>query len=138
MNVEDLEPLIGEWTQEATWPDGRTMDAGRSSYAWLEGGGYVIQRSVAPDPFPNGVSVYGPTVEGDRIVQHYFDSRGVARVYEVSFEGGVLKLWRDGPDWAQSFEGRLSDDGQTITARLEREVDGAMIHDFDIVYQRVS
>ena len=29
--------------------------------------------------------------------QHYYDSRGVARVYQMSLEGGIWKLWREAP-----------------------------------------
>jgi hypothetical protein len=31
------------------------------------------------------------------------ESRGVRRTYGVSFEGGVLRLWRDDPAFAQRF-----------------------------------
>jgi hypothetical protein len=30
--------------------------------------------------------------------QHYYDSRGVARIYPMSLNGGGWKLWR-GPDF---------------------------------------
>jgi hypothetical protein len=33
----------------------------------------------------------------------YFDSRGVRRTYGVSFDGGVLRIWRDEPEFAQRF-----------------------------------
>jgi hypothetical protein len=29
--------------------------------------------------------------------QHNYDSRGVARVYQMSLEGGIWKLWREAP-----------------------------------------
>ena len=29
--------------------------------------------------------------------QHNYDSRGVARVYQMSLEGGIWKLWREHP-----------------------------------------
>ena len=137
MRIEDLEPLIGEWVEEATFPNGDVMDAGRSTYAWLEGGGYLIQRSVSPAPFPNGVSVYGPTVEGDRIVQHYFDSRGVARVYDIALEHGVLRLSRDDEDFAQRYTGTFSDDGSAIEGAWERTAhDGTWVPDVALTYRR--
>ena len=61
----------------------------------------------------------GPT-GGGRIVQHYFDSRGVARVYDISLEDGVLTLSRDDEDMAQRFTGRFSDDGSAIEGAWER------------------
>jgi len=70
-------------------------------------------------------------------VQHYFDSRGVARIYDISLEDGVLTLSRDDEDMAQRFTGRFSDDGTAIEGAWERtDDDGALIHDFDLTYRR--
>ena len=33
----------------------------------------------------------------------YFDSRGVRRIYGVSLEDGVLRMWRDAPGFDQRF-----------------------------------
>jgi len=67
----------------------------------------------------------------------YFDSRGVSRVYEMSFAGGVWKMWRETPAFRQRYEGNISDDGNTITARWEKSSDGVRWeHDFDITYTR--
>ena len=78
----------------------------------------------------------GPDRAG-RIVQHYFDSRGVARIYGISLEDGVLTLSRDDEDMAQRFTGRFSDDGSEVEVRLERtDENGDWIHDFDLTYRR--
>lgn len=91
------------------------------------------------DPvFPPGVMVIGPDRAGERIVQHYFDSRGVARVYDISLEDGVLRLSRDDEDFAQRFSGRLSADGTTIVGAWEMCDDGATWrHDFDLSFRKV-
>ena len=96
--------------------------------------------AVMDDPvFPRGVMVIGPDAAGERVVQHYFDSRGVARVYEVGFEDGVLRLWRDDePEFAQRYSGRLSADGATIDGAWEGCEDGTTWrHDFDLSYSKV-
>ena len=92
------------------------------------------------DPaFPRGVMVIGPDVTGERVVQHYFDSRGVARVYDVSLEDRVLRLWRDDADFAQRYSGRLSADGTTLEGAWEICEDGATWeHDFDLTYEKVA
>jgi hypothetical protein len=141
MQIEALEPLIGEWVTEVRLPPGGGDPVrGRTTFEWLEGGGYLIQRATTDDPvFPRGVMVIGPTADGERVVQHYFDSRGVARVYEISFDDGVLRLWRDGADFAQRYSGRLSADGTTIEGAWERSDDGTTWeHDFDLTYTRVD
>lgn len=79
-----------------------------------------------------------PLVGRERVVRHPFDSRGVARVYDVSFEGGVLRLWRHGPDFAPRYHGRLSADGMTIEGAWEICEDGeTWRHDFVLTYHKV-
>ena len=136
-DMEALEPLIGEWTTEVRHPDIGVVH-GRMSVEWLDGGGYLVQRSSTEDTrFPRGICLIGPTEAGDRIVQHYFDSRGVARVYETSLENGVWLTWRDDPEMSQRFTGRFTDDGSAIEVTLERtEPDGTWVHDFDLTYRR--
>ena len=45
-DMEGLEPLIGEWTTEVRHPDIGVV-RGEMSVAWLDGGGYLVQRSSA-------------------------------------------------------------------------------------------
>ncbi len=137
-DMEALEALVGEWTTEATMPGTGEPVHGEMTVEWLEGGGYLIQRSTMEDPrFPRAITVIGPDRSGEMIVQHYFDSRGVARVYEIALEHGVLTLSRDDADFAQRFTGRFSDDGSTVEGAWERtEEDGTWVHDFDLVYRR--
>ncbi len=136
-DMQALEPLVGEWTAEAVMPGGGDGVGGSMTVEWLEGGGYLIQRSAMEDPvFPRTVAVIGPDSSGEKIVQHYFDSRGVARVYDISLEDGVLRLWRD-DDWAQRYVGRFSDDGSAIEGVWERCDDGeTWAHDFALTFRR--
>ena len=140
-DMQALEPLLGDWTAEAVMPGGGDeLVRGAMSVEWLDGGGYLVQRTAMENPlFPRGISVIGPDRSGERIVQHYFDSRGVARIYDISLENGVLRLSRDDEDFAQRFTGRFSDDGSTIEGAWERtEPDGAWVHDFALTYRRKS
>ena len=140
MQVQELEPLVGEWTTELRMPGGDEMVLGRTTFEWLEGGGYLIQRSVMENPrSPRGIIVIGPDGGGERVVAHYFDSRGVARIYEIGLAEGVLRLWRDDPRFAQRFSGRFGADGTTIDAAWERRHDGGdRQHDFDLTYAKVA
>lgn len=140
MEMEALKPLAGEWRTEVRMPGHEEVVHGTTSFEWLDGGAYLIQRAATDDPvFPRGVMVIGPAVGRGRVVQHYFDSRGVARVYEVSFDEGVLRLWRDDEDFAQRYSGRLSPDGTTIEGAWEICQDGTTWrHDFDLNYRRIA
>src|SRR3954469_23615309 len=93
--LERLDILVGEWI--VTVPGFDDVDA-RTTFEWLEGGGFLIQRSTVDRPeFPNGVCVIGATGPDGGLQQHYFDSRGVARVYDMTFDGRTWTLSPEGP-----------------------------------------
>lgn len=141
-----LEPLIGEWSVEALFPGMPPTDLrGRTVFEWMTGGKFLLQRWEVPiDEAPDGLAVIGPDQDNSAYLQHYFDSRGVARVYAMSFDSGVWKLSRTSADFspldfAQRLTGTLSDDGRTIQGRWELAHDGSTWeHDFDLVYTRVE
>jgi len=116
--LEPFEALIGDWTMELTHPavEGGAVIRGHTTYEWLEGERFLIQRAANEHPdFPDSLSVIG-VMEGDTdLSMQYFDSRGVHRVYVVAFDGHELTLERDDPAFAQRLCARLSDDGSTLT-----------------------
>ena len=80
----------------------------------------------------------GQDAEGD-FTAHYVDSRAVSRLLHMTFKGGVWTWWRhaaDADDFDQRFEGRLSEDGETIESSCYLVEDGEWIHDFDVTYTR--
>ena len=141
-----LEPFVGEWSLRATFPDMPSTDAGaRATFEWLPGKQFLIQRWEAPVPeAPDGIAIIGadPESEGN-FLQHYFDSRGVARLYKMRVCDGVWTLWRDEPDFspldfAQRYTGTFSDDGQTITGAWEINKNGtSWEHDFNLAYVKI-
>jgi Protein of unknown function (DUF1579) len=140
--LQHLDVLVGDW--EITLDNPLEQGAkvrGRTSFEWLEGGRFLIQRSRAEDPFPDGITVIGWDDDRGTCVMHYFDSRGVTRLYDVSLEDGVLGIFREARegDFAQRFTGRLSDDGGSIEGRWERSDDGVEWElDFELVYTKVD
>ena len=90
------------------------------------GGRFVAQHTEIPHPdAPDSTIIIGPDPAGEAYTQHYFDSRGVVRVYAMTFSDGVWTLLRDTPDFsplsfAQRFVGRFSDDGNTIQGTWRR------------------
>jgi hypothetical protein len=140
-----LEPLVGEWRMVVAFGGAPPVDAGaRVSFEWLPGERFLIQRWEVPIPeAPDGIAIIGtdPAREGGYL-QHYFDARGVARVYKMSFADGVWKLWREEPDFspldfAQRYTGTFSEDGTTIAGAWEIRHGGQdWAHDFDLTYIR--
>jgi hypothetical protein len=143
MGLRDLDRLVGEWTLEATHPAFPDLVVpGRSSFEWLDGERFLIQRSTADHPdFPNSISVIGATSGGDdeRLSMHYYDSRGVHRVYSLEMSEGVLRIARDHPGFSQRFEGRLADGGGILSGLWQLSTDDSGWHDdLEITYRRAS
>ena len=142
--LEQLGILIGEWDTEITSmsfdPDPSAVVRGRTSFEWLEAGAFLLERSEVANPdFPRGIAVIGPDDKAETYSMLYFDSRGVSRIYQMSFDGILWKLWRDFPGFPQRFTGTFNRDRNIITARWEKSENGSDWElDFEITYTKIS
>jgi hypothetical protein len=142
-SLHRLSPLIGPWDVETSLAPPGSVRA-RTTFEWTLDGRFVLQRSEIEIPeAPDGLCLIAADAEGDGFTQHYFDSRGVVRLYAMTFADGTWTLERTAADFTPlSFEQRyvaeLSDDGATITGRWETRPPGASAweHDFDLTYRR--
>ena len=134
--LEPFGALIGTWATEATHPLLDAVVPGSTTFEWLEGGRFLIQRSRNDhELFPDAISVIGAPEAGDGLAMEYFDSRGVRRTYAVSLEAGVLRIWREHPTFAQRFSatpGPESFEGRWQVARTP----GDWQDDLKVVYRR--
>ena len=141
--LQRLDAFVGEWSVEASFGPEAT---GRVVFEWVLGGQFLMERSEVPGvpEAPDGLAIIGVDRDGAAYTQHYFDSRGVTRLYSMTFRDGVWTLLRDAPDFTpldfwQRFTGELSADGGTISGRWETSQDGsAWEHDFDLTYRKVT
>jgi hypothetical protein len=109
--LASFDELIGTWATESTHPRFDGVVPGATTFEWLDGGHFIIERSHNDhESFPDAISVIGAPEAGDGLVMEYFDSRGVRRTYGVSLEDAVLRIWRDDPTFAQRFSARLARD----------------------------
>ena len=142
LKLKDLEPLVSEWSVEILLPgDPATTVRGSVSIEWFEGGAFLVMRTGGLEwSGPSGsVSVIGRDDMAETYSLLYADTRGVSRIYEMSFRDSVWKQWRSAPGFSQCFTGTLSDGGSAIMARWEKSSDGShWDHDFDLTYRRVS
>jgi hypothetical protein len=115
--LRQLEPLVGEWIVEATWPDREPWPGGgRVTFEWHASGAHLVERGTAELPeAPDNVSIIGCDAANGTYFQLYSDVRGVCRVYEMSIGNGAWTLWRQGEPFSQRFTATFSDDGNTIT-----------------------
>ena len=146
MNKGELDPFVGTWEMSMKFPEHDEMSGGTLTYEWMDGGQFLIQRWEVPEvpEAPDGIAIIGDDPAGEGYLQHYFDTRGVARVYKMSVEGRVWRLRREEPDFsafdfAQRGEGRFSEDGRTIEGRWEMKQEGEPDYslDFEWTYRKV-
>src|SRR5919106_6104179 len=103
--LRQLEPLVGEWTFEAKWPNGEPWPGGgKLTFEWHDSGAHLIQRGTAEHPeAPDNVSIIGCDAANGTYIQLYSDERGVCRIYEMGIGNGEWKLWREGEPFSQRF-----------------------------------
>jgi hypothetical protein len=145
-DLERLAPFLGEWSLEARFPGAPASDLrARAVFGELLGGQFLTERSEVPlAAGPDGLKIVASDPEGDAFTQHYFDSRGVVRLYAMTFADGEWTLLREKPDFSplsfsQRFTGSFSADGRTIDGRWEKAMDGGPWElDFELIYTRVE
>jgi hypothetical protein len=140
-DIARLEPLVGEWRLEVPAfpvPEGATA---RATFEWALRGAFLLERDeVSADEAPDGLKVIAATDDG--YLQHYFDQRGVVRLYAMTFDGREWTLERHAADfsplpfhqrWTATVEADL------ISGRWETSADGrAWELDFELFYHRVA
>ncbi|MCI0712105.1 MAG: hypothetical protein L0154_18260 [Chloroflexi bacterium] len=142
--LKDLAVLVGDWDMELSnasfLPDSSATLPGRASFEWLEQGAFVILRQGSEQSgAPSSKWIIGRDDSTGTYKLLYFDSRGVSRIYTMSFDGRVWKKWREASGFHQRFTGTFSDDGNRITGSWEMSSDGTnWEHDFDLTYTRVG
>ena len=140
--LKDLEIFLGQWTAEISnasfLPDLSDTIKSNASFEWYEEGEFLILRQGTKE-IPHATWLISRDQDSSNYTVLYFDDRHVSRVYEMSFEDDNWKIWRNAPNFIQSFEGKLSKDKNTITGAWSKSSDGKKWeHDFDLVYKRTT
>ena len=148
-----LAQLVGSWTTEATHPSmPGVIVRGTVDVEWLEGEHFLIHRARSEHPdFPDSISIIGLTgqdrvndvaaatsgADDAQLRMHYYDSRGVFRVYDVDIGEKYWRLSRDAPEFSQRYSGAITDSGDTIKGvwQLNRD-NGHWADDLAITYRR--
>jgi hypothetical protein len=148
-----LDVFVGDWVVGARFPGGRLAPSGaagegpqvRSRFEWALDGQFLLQRTEVPIPeAPDSLTIVSVDPGTGAYTQHYFDSRGVARLYAMSLADGVWTLTRESPDFSpldfrQRFTGTFSEDGNTISGAWESaHGDADWEHDFALTYRRAG
>ena len=111
-----LDRAIGTWSVTGSHPylKGRTL-RGIVTFERIEDGAFLRMHSRMEDPeIPEGVAIFGTDDSDNACTMLYFDARGVAREYEVTFREDGFSWSRDAPEFAQRFRVTIADDGRKM------------------------
>ena len=140
-----LDVFVGEWVVEARFHGGGDGPQALSRFEWALDGQFLLQRTEVPVPeAPNSLAIISADPETGAYTQHYYDSRGVVRLYAMSLTGREWTLTRESADFSpldfrQRFTATFSQDGNTISGAWEKAFNGAgWEHDFDLIYRRAG
>jgi hypothetical protein len=137
-SLKQFAVLVGEWNMVGTHPAFPGAVQGHSSFEWLMEGALLLWHFEweRPGP-PSALGVIGHDDSVETCSMLYADERGVARIYQMSLEGGVWKMWRDAPGFSQRIIGTFSEDGNTIAGHGELARDGSQWEqDLHVTYTR--
>jgi len=111
--------------------------SGGATFEWLDDQRVLLQRTHADHPqIPDALTVTA-VIDGTPSM-HYFDVRGVHRVFSVEITDDAWRFWNDTPGFAQRFSGTFGADGTVIDGRGELSRDDGATWDADltITYRR--
>ena len=99
-----MDQLIGEWAAVGQMEvDGQAIHITGHTTIERLGEFVVLHTTVQPPEFPDSISIIGGGPEGEPAPMHYFDERGVQRLYLSSVADGrwtiqiAHETWRESP-----------------------------------------
>jgi len=128
--------LVGRWTTEATHPGlPGAVVRGSSEIEWFKGERFLIYRSRYDHPeIPDSISIIGDT---DGLRMHYFDSRGVHRILDVTVTDEGWEMAMDRHSSAGSFASPDAPFSQRMTYAFE-DRNGTMSGKAKLSYDNVN
>ncbi|MGI2329096.1 hypothetical protein [Planococcus sp. YIM B11945] len=141
--MKRLDFFIGTWNMDVIHPHLLPNPiSGRSTFEWLEEK-YIVQRThIDKSEFPDNMIVYDFDPNTGHYLLHYFDSRGITRLYQMTLENGAWTMLRDKADFTplsffQRFIGTIDEVGKVIEGSWEASDDGVeWEHDLKVVYRK--
>lgn len=114
-DLRALDRLVGTWTISGG-------AQGTAAYEWMEGGFFLLQRVELEQ---HGMKVKGMEVIGHErpfgaepsadIRSRFYDNMGNTLDYVYELEGDTLTIWGGEKGSPAYYQGRFSEDGDTIT-----------------------
>ena len=131
--------LLGEWRIEGSHPLIPGTIHGRTSFAWSDGGAFLVMRSEIDEPgIPSGIAIFGTDDDSKECSMLYFDERGVSRRYVVALRSDEWQWWRDSPGFSQRFSAQVIDDGKRMVGQGQLNRGSGWEPDLQLTYTRVT
>ncbi len=135
-----LEPLIGEWeyTMYNSWflESMDTKIKGRATIERLDNS-FVVLRNTAADKKPEDIWVIGYSDPQEKYQVFYYDQRGVARIFNMTFDGKKLFFWREDNDFYQRVTLEITEEGLHTIAEASEDKGKTWRKDLEMSYVKV-
>jgi hypothetical protein len=140
-----LDALAGDWYVDADFPGHPEikLDRGRCTFEWILNGAFLVQKQHLSDPIPDCTAILAYDSWKQTYTYHYFDTRRIIRIFEMSFDGRIWDLMREKADFSplpfsQRIHFEIEDGGDTIHGVGDRTNDsGKWERDINLVNRRV-
>ena len=137
--LRPLSFLVGEWHTEGSHPHLPGTLHGRTSFAWSDGGAFLVMRTQIDEPgVPSAIAILGTDDAAKECYMLYFDERGVSRRYSVALRSDQWQWWRDTPGFSQRFTAQLVDGGNRMVGHGELNRGERWEPDLELTYTRIS
>jgi hypothetical protein len=129
-----LDRLLGSWDITMQHVAKREPVAGKQRYEWVLDGAFLMQDSTYEHPeFPDAIAMLDDTS------CHYFDVRGVTRLFDLEIdESGWSMIRRDADFWQRSAVTFVGADAMDGTGENSYDGGATWQHDFSLSYARLA
>ena len=133
-SMSALDRLVGTWEYTMHHSAMSEPVTGRQRYERVLDGAFVLQRWTYDHPdFPDAIAL----LSDDRY--HYFDVRGITRVFELEVDDAGWSMVRLDVDFSQRYTARFrGPDVMESTGEMSHDNGVTWQPDFTITYQRVE
>lgn len=139
--LKALEPLIGEWefTMYNAWFL-ENMDTKVKGFTTVERlhDSFVVLRSSDADKKPSDVWVIGYSDPKEKYEMFYYDQRGVARIFDGTFDGEKLTFSREDKDFYQRMTLSIETDHLHSVAEASEDKGETWRKDLEMDHVRIT
>lgn len=136
--IEALDVLVGNWRitlSDAWFLESRDVrQYGHATVRWL--GEAFIELVGDMGGQPTWHFVFGRSDANDQLVALYHDPRPTSRVFRMSWEDGVWRMWREDPDFHQRLVATVTPDRIQMQVDASEDAGTTWRKDFDLTFDR--